>query len=170
MEEKEIALEKGSRNRKYLYIGGSIFLLILIVLMILFLMGTFDFKKDYNEILVYFKSSNDTGCDSVFGLTRIISETATKEDRVFVTLQEFLKGPSLDELEGGYYTSLSPGIVINRVELEDSKLILDFNNQILENTDSCRQEGIFAQVRNTVLQFNFVDSVEIFVEGVSLDS
>lgn len=166
METQENPENKKSKKKKTLYIGGIIALLIIIILMLFFLLG----GKEDGNIFIYFKSVNLENCSDVVPVPRSIDIEDNEEDVIREAIEEMFKGLSLDELENGLYTSLNPAMVINSISLEDGIVTIDFNSQLTYQTDDCRREAIISQIKNTAGQFNFVDSVDITVEGKSLNS
>jgi spore germination protein GerM len=81
-------------------------------------------------------------------------------------LAALLQGPTREETEAGYFSSINPGVELRNLELVEGVANVDFDGTISEGVaGSCLVSAIRAQITQTLLQFDTVDSVRITVEG-----
>lgn len=112
-------------------------------------------NEDFNSTLA--------DCDEVFPVYR---RSRDASDLVTVALQELLEGPSAEEQNQGYYTSLNPGVSLLGIRREGKTLYPDFSRSLEEDVaGSCRTMAIRSQIKETLLQFDDVEEVVILVEG-----
>jgi spore germination protein GerM len=109
----------------------------------------------------------EISCERVFPVEREVPKTQAVAR---AALEELLKGVSRKEQESGFYTSLNPGVKINKLTIEDGVARVDFDKQMeFEMGGSCRVSAIRAQITETLKQFPSVQSVIISVEGRTED-
>ncbi len=114
---------------------------------------------------VYFSNSEMSAmedCSEVFPVERTVSST---EAIGTAALSELLKGPTGEEKNEGYFTSLPDGVVLNSLNIEESNAYADFNEALNQGGGSCMMENRRAQITETLKQFPTVDSVIISVNG-----
>lgn len=119
------------------------------------------------QVEVYFGHTEKTGddCSNVFAVEREIESTEAVGK---TALQELLAGPTSEEEDQGYYTSINSGVEINSLSIEDGVAKVDFTSRLEERVGgSCAVAAIRAQIEETLKQFPGVDEVEISVEGES---
>jgi spore germination protein GerM len=106
-------------------------------------------------------------CDKVFPVGR---ETNDASPEGAVTL--LLAGPTAQESNEGYFTSLSPEVRIKNVGLIDGTAAADFDARLAYNVEprSCRAEAVRAQIKETLTQFDGVERVMILVDGAAENS
>ena len=119
---------------------------------------------------VYFNNNEldpNITCTEVFPVERDIPKTQAVGR---AALEELLKGTSVVEQQGGYYTNINPGVTINSLTIEDGVAKVDFNEQ-LENQvgGSCKVSAIRSQIVETLKQFPTVDEVVIAINGRTED-
>jgi spore germination protein GerM len=123
--------------------------------------------KIMQPVKVFFGNNNlnpgAADCQKVFSITRNVPATQAIGR---AALEELLSGPTSDELNGGYYTSLNKGVKINSLTIENSVAMVDFDSALEKAVGgSCRVAAIRAQITQTLLQFPTVRSVIISVDG-----
>lgn len=102
-------------------------------------------------------------CGRTYPVTRQVSRTSAVAR---VALEELLKGPTAEEREVGYFTSINDGVRVNLLTIEDGVARADFSARIEEAAGgSCRVAVIRSQIANTLMQFSSVDEAVISVEG-----
>lgn len=119
---------------------------------------------------VYFNSNqgaDELACNQVLAVERKITKTP---GIARATLEELLKGPTEEEAGAGFFTSINPGVVIQRLVIEQGAAKVDFNAKLDEGVGgSCRVAAIWAQIARTLLQFPTITSVTISIDGRSED-
>jgi spore germination protein GerM len=83
-------------------------------------------------------------------------------------ITELLKGPGTEELNAGYFTSLSPGIEVLHAEIrENGVAAIDLSEHAVAGIvpESCRATAIRAQIVKTAQGFPDVKSVALTVGG-----
>lgn len=114
---------------------------------------------------VYFGHSKKGGedCGAVFPVEREIYVEGNMEKN---TLRALLKGPTDEEEDQGYFTSINSGVEVNSLNIENDKAEVDFSSDIEDRVGgSCRVSAIKAQIKETLKQFSTVNEVEISVAG-----
>ncbi|MEF8846833.1 MAG: GerMN domain-containing protein [Candidatus Paceibacterota bacterium] len=113
---------------------------------------------------VYFGHSDKGGqdCSAVFAVEREIEKT---EGTGKAALKELLEGPTDQEKENGYFTSIGEGVELNSLNIEDGVATADFSEELNQGGGSCTMEGRRAEIIETLKQFPTVDEVVISVEG-----
>jgi hypothetical protein len=102
-------------------------------------------------------------------ITRVLPITG---DPIEATLQELLAGPTDEERAMGFssWFSADSAGALNTVTLDGSRLIVDFNDDIIINNASTSTGGMYflAELQANVFQFAEVDSVEFQIDGSCL--
>lgn len=105
----------------------------------------------------------EISCTKAFVVTRTVVKTPTTAR---AALNETLKGPTPQEKKEGYFTSIPPGVVIQKLTIENGVAKVDFNSKLDEGVGgSCRVSSIRAQINETLKQFPSVTSVVISIDG-----
>ncbi len=106
-------------------------------------------------------------CVEVFPVERPIDKTV---GTARAALEQLLAGPTEQEKNQGFYTSINSGVKIQKLTIVDGVAKVDFN-QTIENGmgGSCRVSAIRAQIIETLKQFSTVKSVVISVDGRTED-
>jgi hypothetical protein len=102
-------------------------------------------------------------CSLVFPVERTVSASG---DVPRATLEELFKGPSIDDLDDKYYTSINPGVSINSLSVSSSTAKIDLSSELDEGVaGSCRVAAIRSQIERTLRQFLVLQEVIISVNG-----
>lgn len=121
-------------------------------------------------VKAFFSNNNldkDITCNKVFPVERQIAKTAAVAR---AALEELLKGPSEAEKAQGFYTSINPGVKIQKLTIADGTAKVDFDNQLeFQVGGSCRVSAISAQITETLKQFSTVKKVIISINGRTED-
>jgi hypothetical protein len=81
-------------------------------------------------------------------------------------LEQLLAGPTEQEKAQGFYTSINPGVKINKLTIIDGVAKVDFDDTMEEGMGgSCRVSAIRTQIIQTLKQFSTVKDVVISVNG-----
>lgn len=116
----------------------------------------------------FLNTKNDPGmtdCTAVFSVERDVPATEAVGN---AALDELLKGPSADDIRGGFVTAINPGVVVNSLRIEGGIAYADFSGALsYAVAGSCRVGAIRAEIESTLKQFPTVTSVVISVDGVT---
>ncbi len=157
-----------------------------IILLILFLILTiclgaavFIFKNKYDDnqklsetiiLRIYFNNSfldSRGDCGNVFPVERKVSKTV---GTVRAALEALLRGPSEEEKNKGYFTSINRGVSINNISLKNGIAYVDFDEQLeFQVGGSCRVAAIRAQIEKTTGQFQTIQKTVISINGRTED-
>ncbi len=122
------------------------------------------------KVKAYFNNQNfdpEASCNKVFPVEREIIKT---EATAKAALEELLAGPTFKEQNDGYFTSINPGVKIQKLTIENSVAKVDFDETLEQAVGgSCRVAAIRAQITQTLLQFLTVKSVIISINGRTED-
>jgi hypothetical protein len=109
----------------------------------------------------------ETECEHVVAVGRTIDKT---EAVARAALLELFNGPTAMEKEFGYITSINPGVVIQKLTIENKVAKVDLSKELERAVGgSCRVAAIAAQIRETLKQFPTVESVVISIDGRTED-
>ncbi|MFA7295087.1 MAG: GerMN domain-containing protein [Candidatus Paceibacterota bacterium] len=128
-------------------------------------------EQDYLTINVYFgnslKDPEAMDCSLVFPVERKIKKT---EAVGRAALEELLKGPTAEEKNEGYFSSINEGVKINSLVIENGVAKADFDEKLeYQVGGSCRVLAIASQIRQTLKQFSSVNNVIISINGRTED-
>ena len=150
-------------------------ILLIIVLFVLFgFIGFIVFRKDKNilsepetmTVQVFFNNNlldPEYSCYKVFSVEREIVRT---QGVARAALEQLLQGPSQEEKDQGFYTSLNQGVIIQSLSVVDGIARVDFNDQLeFQVGGSCLVSAIRAQITETLKQFSTVREVVISING-----
>jgi hypothetical protein len=113
------------------------------------------------------KLDPEFSCNKVFPVEREIPKTQAVAR---AALEELLKGPTEEEKSAGFFTSINPGVKIQKLSVENGILQVDFDEQLeFQVGGSCRVSAIRAQIIETLKQFPTVSDVVISVNGRTED-
>lgn len=122
-----------------------------------------DYGRDALKIYFGNKNRAEGDCSQVYPLYRNLPHTAAPARE---SLEALLAGPSPAEQAAGYFSSISPGVKINRLSIVDGTAYADFDSSIEKNAGgSCRMAAIRQQILQTLLQFRTVRQAVISVNG-----
>lgn len=115
------------------------------------------------EVRVYFNRAEVAECEETVEVPRTIIRTPAPGRSA---LEHLLAGPTLEESDEGYLTSIPAGVVIQRLVIRDGTAEVDLSEELEAGVaGSCRVRAIRSQIENTLLQFPSVDSVVISIDG-----
>lgn len=113
------------------------------------------------------KLDPEISCNKVFPVERNISETTTPAKKA---LELLLEGPTNEERNQKYFTSIPAGVKIKSVSISNGVAKADFDEQLeFQVGGSCRVSAIRAQIEETLKQFSTVTSVVISINGRTED-
>lgn len=108
-----------------------------------------------------FTGNKAFACQRVIPMTPAVARAA---------LDELLKGPTEQEREAGFFSSINMGVKIQRLSIVDGIARVDFNKQMeYEVGGSARVTAIRAEVTQTLKQFSTVKEVIISIDGRTED-
>ncbi len=127
-----------------------------------------------SEVSVFFSNSrNDPemlDCSKVYPVKRKVLAIFNKETAVQSALEELLQGPSFEEKETGFFTSINEGVAIRNLKIENKTVKIDFDEKLeFQVGGSCRVVAIRSQIIETVSQFQGIDEVVISINGRTKD-
>ena len=126
--------------------------------------------EDIMKVKVYFNNDRmdpEFSCNKVFPVEREIIKTQAVAR---AALEELLKGASEKEESEGFFTSINPGVKIQRLTIENETAKVDFDEQMeFQMGGSCRVAAIRAQITETLKQFPSVKNVIISINGRTED-
>jgi spore germination protein GerM len=149
-------------------------LLIIVLFVLLGFIGFIIFRKDKNilfepetmTVQVFFNNNlldPEYSCYKVFSVEREIVRT---QGVARAALEQLLQGPSQEEKDQGFYTSLNQGVIIQSLSVVDGIARVDFNDQLeFQVGGSCLVSAIRAQITETLKQFSTVREVVISING-----
>lgn len=106
-------------------------------------------------------------CTKVFPVERQISKNI---ETTRAALEELLKGPNEKEKSEGYFTSINSGVSINNISIKNGIAYIDFDEQLeFQVGGSCRVSSIYAQIKNTIEQFQEIQKTIISINGRTED-
>lgn len=127
-------------------------------------------KVETTAVKVYFnndKMDPEFSCNKVFPVEREVIKTQAVAR---AALEELLKGATEKDKSEGFFTSINPGVKIEKLTIENGIAKVDFNDQIeFRVGGSCRVSAIRAQITQTLKQFPTVKEVIISVNGRTED-
>ena len=127
-------------------------------------------KEEFITVKVFFNNDRldpEFSCNKVFPVEREILKT---EAVARAALQELLKGPTAAEKEAGFFTSIKPGVKIQKLSVEEGLAKVDFNEQLeFQVGGSCWVSAIRAQITEILKQFPTVNQVIISINGRTED-
>ena len=149
----------------FIFVVGSIIAFI-------FLLPEKETEKFPELIIVEVFFNNDRldpefSCNKVFPVEREIPKTQAVAR---AALEELLKGSTEVEKEQGFFTSINPGVKIQKLVIEEGIAKVEFDEQLeFQVGGSCRVAAIRAQITQTLKQFPTVQSVIISIDGRTED-
>ena len=153
-------------NKKVLLIGLIITLVLAGVIGYSFIIG----QDKTITVKIFFGNIKEDpevlNCEKVYSVERQVFEN--KE--MIQSLEEILKGPTLEEQEKGYFTNINSGANINSLIVEDDIVKVDFDEQLeYQLGGSCRVMAIRSQITGTLVQFSEINDVIISINGRTED-
>lgn len=131
----------------------------------------FEAATSTSVIKVFFGNSEQDpqvmDCNRVFPTERTIARTPAVARKA---LEELLAGPTREEQQKGFFSSINSGVTIQRLVIENGTAQADFSKRLEEAVGgSCRVAAIRAQVTETLKQFPTVQDVIISIDGRTED-
>jgi hypothetical protein len=127
-------------------------------------------KQESIVVKVFFgntKLDPDFTGNKVFSSQRVIPKTQAIAK---AALEELLKGPTVQEKNAGFFTTINPDVKIQKLSIIDGIARVDFNSQIeFQVGGSARVGAIRAEITQTLMQFSTVKKVIISVDGRTED-
>ncbi len=127
----------------------------------------FEFNSEEVEemtVSLYFLQIVD-GQEEVVAVAREIPATVAVGK---ASIEELLKGPSVQEKDAGYSTAIPEKTELLSIDIQDGVAIVDFNEDLQAGVaGSAWVTSIREQIEKTLLQFETVDGVVIMVNGES---
>jgi hypothetical protein len=125
---------------------------------------------DSMEVSVFFNNSEldpEFSCNKAFPVKRIVPKTSAVAR---TAIEELLKGPTQNETNDKFFTSINPGVQTQKLTIENGVAKIDFDEQIeFQVGGSCRVSAIRSQITETLKQFSSVKQVIISVNGRTED-
>ncbi len=122
------------------------------------------------SVKVFFGNSKlnaEADCSKVFPTERVIIQT---EGIARAALEELLKGLTMQEEQGEFFSNINSGVKIQSLTIENGIAKVDFDQQLeFQVGGSCRVTAIRAEITETLKQFETVDNVIISVDGRTED-
>jgi hypothetical protein len=116
------------------------------------------------KVKVFFNNDNldpEFSCNKVFPVEREIPKTLAVAR---AALEELLKGPADSEKNQGFFTSINPGVKIQKLTIENGVARVDLDEKLeFQVGGSCRVSAIRAQITETLKQFPTVKEVIISI-------
>lgn len=126
--------------------------------------------RELMTIKVFFNNDKldpEFSCNKVFPVERKIPKTQAVAR---AALEELLKGATEAEKEQGFFTSINPGVKIQKLTIEQGVAKVEFDEQLeFQVGGSCRVAAIRAEITQTLKQFPTVNSVIISIDGRTED-
>ena len=149
-------------NKRIFLIGLIIILVLAGVIGYFFIAG----QEKITTVKIFFGNIKEDpevlNCEKVYSVEREVFEN--KE--MVQSLEELLKGPTLEEQEKGYLTNINPGVNINSLIVENNIVKVDFDEQLgFQVGGSCRVMAIRSQITGTLVQFPEINDVIISING-----
>lgn len=118
------------------------------------------------KVRVYFGNTiqdKEITCEKAFSVERTITKTQAVGT---AALKELLRGPTEQEKQEGYFTTINEGVGIKSLRVKDGIAYADFTSELDEGVaGSCRVGFIRTQISDTLKQFYTVNSVVISING-----
>lgn len=126
--------------------------------------------QDTITVKVFFsnvKLDPDFSSGKAYAAQRVIPKTQAVAR---AAMEELLKGPTEREKEAGFFTSINPGVKIQRLSITNGVARVDFDKQMeYQVGGSARVAAIRAEVTQTLKQFSTVKEVIISIDGRTED-
>lgn len=122
------------------------------------------------SVAVYFSCPPDLGLPdeaTVYRFEREVDPAASTQERLSLTLTEYLEGPSEEQQRRGYSSALT-GSKVRSVVVEEGHAVVDFNDSLEElggfGTPTFGRI-VIAELAENVFQFSDIESVSFELEG-----
>ncbi|KKW16492.1 MAG: hypothetical protein UY56_C0015G0003 [Parcubacteria group bacterium GW2011_GWA1_50_14] len=105
-------------------------------------------------------------CNASYPVVRNIPKTQSVAQ---AAIRELLLGPTPEEKQKGYFTSLPDGVKLERISIADGVARAEFSEELDRTGGSCRVGSIRSQIVETIKQFPTVKDVVISIGGRTED-
>lgn len=110
---------------------------------------------------------NVMDCDVVYPVEREVMKTPAVAR---AALEELFKGPTKDEINQSFFTSINEGVTIQKLGIVDGVAMVELSKKLEEAVGgSCRTAAIRAQITQTLKQFPTIKDVIISIDGRTED-
>ncbi len=123
----------------------------------------FPWEKTVNVYFIDSTLAKNLDCSAVRAFPRTILNAETLGPGA---LEALFKGPTLEEINLGFITSISPGVLVKQFEIKSGVAYVDLNSKFNEGVaGSCMVTSLQRQVEQTLLDLPDIDRVVISVDG-----
>lgn len=112
------------------------------------------------------RDPNTNECEKTYPVIRTIPKTITPAR---AALDLLLAGPTAEEKEAGYFSSIPAGVTLKSIAIEENIARVDFAKTNWPTGGSCLVSAVRSEIENTLKQFSTVKEVSILVEGKTED-
>ncbi|MFA5076449.1 MAG: GerMN domain-containing protein [Patescibacteria group bacterium] len=123
-------------------------------------------SSETSMVRVYFNNSKldpESSCSKVFAVDRQVPKTQAVAR---AALEQLLAGPLSSEIQAGFFTSINPGVKIQKLTITDGVATVDLSQELEGGLGgSCRVTAIRSEITETLKQFATVQEVIISVDG-----
>ncbi len=106
-------------------------------------------------------------CQLVYAAQRVVPATSAVAR---AALEELFKGPTEEEKNAGFFTSIPDGVKIQKLIIENGVAMVDLSAELDRGIGgSCRVLAIRSQIERTLKQFSSVNSVVLSIDGRTED-
>ncbi|MBN1972848.1 MAG: GerMN domain-containing protein [Sedimentisphaerales bacterium] len=127
-------------------------------------------EQETITVLVFFSNTRldpSFSGEKAFPTPRVIPKTQAVAR---AALEELLKGPTEQEKEAGFFTSINTGVKIQKLSVINGIARVDFDKQLdFQVGGSARVRAIRAEIIQTLMQFSTVNQVIISIDGRTQD-
>ncbi len=129
-----------------------------------------DRAEETTTLKIFFNNSNldpEFSCNKVFPVERTVPKIQTPARKA---LELLLAGPTTEEKNQGFFTSINPDVKIESLTIENGTARVEFDEQLeFQVGGSCRVAAIRAEITQTLKQFPTVNNVIISIDGRTED-
>ena len=125
------------------------------------------FGEETTELNIYFPNTTQTeyisDCSKLYPVKRLVKKS---ENLANAALWELLKGVKTEEKNEGYISFIHADTGLRTVKIREKTMEIDFDKAIKrEIKNQCQVQGVMAQLRQTVTQFDTIDSIIVSIDG-----
>lgn len=125
---------------------------------------------ELTRVKAYFGTSEAEPGEECTTVAPVERQVAKTQAVARAAMLELLQGPTPDERNLGYSTSLPPGVTLQRLVIENGTAVADLSRVLEQGVGgSCRVTAIRAQIEATLKQFVSVQTVIISIDGRTED-
>jgi len=127
-------------------------------------------RQKFVAVKVFFNNSKmdpEFSCNKVFPVERTVLKSGNEKEEA---VSELLQGPTEQEAEQGYFTSINSGVKTENLSVNGDTVNIAFDESLEEAVGgSCRVAAIRAQIEQTLKQFSGIKNVVISINGRTED-